>query len=107
VAVKKHIFASNAERAVWDKLLHRWGDRYSLYPNLPFLFVFNTNDLIDVTGFPQSPLTPFKVSDIEMQRLKKTSIDFTLCDAEDAPLVCVEFDGMQNGYNVGTKSLSE
>jgi hypothetical protein len=102
VAVKKHIFGSNIERTVWNKLHHRWGDRYSLHPNLPFLFVFDTHDLLDPTGLPERPPTPFKLSDIEVQRLKKTSIDYTFCDAEDAPLVCIEFDGMLDGYNLGT-----
>lgn len=28
-------------------------------------------------------------------------IDFTLCDKLDTPLVCIEFDGLQGGFNVG------
>ncbi len=102
VSVKRHVFGSNAERVVWDKLRRRWGDRYSLYPNLPFLMVFDTNNLVDVSAWPDARPAP-KVSAQEFGRLKKTSIDFTLCDGADTPLVCIEFDGMQEGFNVGTK----
>jgi len=33
--------------------------------------------------------------------LKKTSIDYTLCDELDKPIICIEFDGMQQGFNIG------
>ncbi len=102
MGVKTHVFGSNAERAAWDKLRRRWGDRYSLYPNLPFLMVFDTRNLVDVSAWPDSMPTP-QVSEQELNWLKKTSIDFTLCDVDDTPLVCVEFDGMQEGFNVGPK----
>ncbi len=36
-----------------------------------------------------------------MARLKKTSIDYTVCDENDTPLLCIEFDGLQDGFNVG------
>lgn len=102
MAVRKHIFGSKAERDAWDKLQARWGDRYSLYPNLPFLMVFDTKDLVDASAWPD-PMPTLQASEIELNRLKKTSIDFTLCDTEGMPLVCVEFDGMQEDFNVGPK----
>ncbi len=88
MGVKRHVFGSNAERAAYKKLQQRWGDSYSLYSNLPFLMVFDPKN---------------EVSSREFDHLKKTSIDFTLCDDSDKPLVCIEFDGMQDGFNVGTK----
>lgn len=90
MGVKQHVFGSNAERAVWYKLSRRWGDSHTLYPNLPFLMVFEMRALAGIT--PQ-----------ELGRLKKTSIDFTLCDATDKPLLCIEFDGLQDGFNIGAK----
>lgn len=101
MAVKQHVFGSNAERAAWDKLRRRWGDGYSLYPNLPFLMVFDTKGVVDVSAWPEVLPAPL-ISAQEFNRLKKTSIDFTLCDAAGKPLVCVEFDGLQEGFNVGT-----
>jgi hypothetical protein len=35
--------------------------------------------------------------------LKKTSIDYTLCDETDKPLICIDFDGIKDGFNVGTE----
>jgi hypothetical protein len=43
-----------------------------------------------------------KLSDPDIQRLKKTDIDFTFCDENYKPLLCIEFDGLQQGFNVGT-----
>lgn len=102
MAVRKHVFGSNAERAASAKLKQRWGDRFTLYTNLPFLMVFNTMNLVDISAWPDAKPMPH-ISDLDLGRLKKTSIDFTLCDANDAPLVCIEFDGMQEGFNVGTR----
>jgi hypothetical protein len=96
MGVKKHVFGSNAEREVWAKLRRRWGDKYSIYPNLPFLNVVDAKPLLNGSGNR-------RITEQEFNWLKKTSIDFTLCDEHDAPLVCVEFDGMQDGFNTGIK----
>lgn len=90
MGVKEHVFGSEKERRIWRKLSRRWGDSHTLYPNLPFLMVFDARTLVDIT--PQ-----------ELGSLKKTSIDFTLCDANDKALICIEFDGLQEGFNVGAK----
>ncbi len=102
MGVKKQVFASISERELYKKLSQRWGDRYRIYPNLPFLFVFDTENLID-WYIPAA----FMVSDADYARLKKTSIDFTICDDTDQPLLCVEFDGMQQGFNTGTQYHSK
>ena len=101
MGVKNHVFGSNAERDAWKKLQRRWGDKYSLYPNLPFLMVFDTKNLVDISAWPH--VAPITITEQDFGRLKKTSIDFILCDDTDKPLVCIEFDGMQDGFNVGTK----
>jgi hypothetical protein len=48
----------------------------------------------------------FSISKPDLQRLKKTSIDFTLCDASTRPLICIEYDGLEEGYNHGTSYCS-
>ncbi|MHB9129717.1 MAG: PDDEXK family nuclease [Armatimonadota bacterium] len=99
MGVKKQVFASLSERELYMKLCQRWGDRYRIYPNLPFLFVFDLDNLVDwYEDVPED----FTVSEADYARLKKTSIDFTICDDADQPLLCVEFDGMQQGFNTGT-----
>ena len=102
MAAKDTVFASKQERELWHKLKQRWGDRYTLYPNLPFLFAFDTKVLIDMNSWPEK-VQGLTISDVERNRLKKTSIDYTVCDAADKPLVCIEFDGLQDGFNVGTR----
>ncbi len=67
---------------------------------MPFLNIFETKTLIDFSAFP---LKSISIDDVELSRLKKTSVDYTLCDDSDKPLVCIDFDGYQEGYNVGTK----
>jgi hypothetical protein len=86
------------EKKCFRKLTATWGKDYNIYHNLPFLLVFNgKSDLLSET------LEPITLAEEEYELLKKTSIDFTICDKNDTPLVCVEFDGMQDGFNVGTK----
>lgn len=89
MGLKKRVFASRSEQANFYKLSRQWENRYRLYHNLPFLNVFEIYD-------HQPELT-----ELERSRLKKTSIDYTLCDEHDAPLVCIEFDGLQDGFNLG------
>lgn len=101
MGVKKQVFASAAERANYQKLQSRWGDKYNLYHNLPFLNVFDLHNLADISARPH--VSSLTISDIDQARLKKTSIDYVLCAKNnDAPLVCVEYDGIQDGVNVGT-----
>lgn len=98
MGVRKIVFGSREEKKYFTKLKETWGKEYNLYHNLPFLTVFTARDeLLDERGIP------FNISEEEFEKLKKTSIDFTLCDKGDRPLVCIEFDGLQSGFNVGRK----
>lgn len=99
MTVKKRVFASNAERENYYKLMRVWGDEYHLHHNLPFLNVFHGPVILDLS---ESPPKSVEISGEDYNRLKKTSIDYTLCTRDDEPLVCVDFDGMQEGFNVGT-----
>jgi hypothetical protein len=101
MGVKTTVFASKSERANFYKLCRVWGEKYRIHHNLPFLNVFNLDGLIDWTE-PYQPV-PLHIPDVDKNRLKKTSIDYTLCGNDDTPILCVEFDGMQQGFNVGAE----
>src|SRR5512132_2522439 len=105
MGVKKSVFASASEQRNYEKLYRQWGDKYRLYHNLPFLSVFDVSNLFD--GSDWQNLKEVKISNRDLQRLKKTSVDYTLCDAAGRPLVCVEFDGLQDGFNVGMDYYSD
>lgn len=110
MGINKQVFASNPERDNFYKLNHRWGDKYRLYHNLPFLNVFNTKGLVNpekinsFEGFAD-PTVPAEliIDDIDFNRLKKTSIDYTLCGDDERPILCIEFDGLKDGFNTGTE----
>jgi hypothetical protein len=103
MSVNESVFGSKSERRKFEKLSRRWGDEYQIYHNLPFLNVFSPSDLV---SWWESNPKEFSLDEIEMSRLKKTSIDFTLCDDADKPILCIEFDGLKSGYNVGAKYYS-
>lgn len=97
MGIRKTVFGSSLEKRCFRKLSETWGKDYHVYHNLPFLNVFTGR-----TELINDECQPFTLSDEEYDLLKKTSIDFTVCDKKDTPLVCVEFDGLQDGFNVGT-----
>lgn len=103
MAVKRSVFASNAERLNYLKLSRTWGDKFRIYHNLPFLNVFDLEDVIDFDLMQNFRFEALSMTQSEKEYLKKTSIDYTLCNENDEPLICVEFDGWQDGKNVGTK----
>src|SRR5262245_65791496 len=99
MGVKASVFASKAERENFYKMSRQWGEKWRLYHNLPFLNLFDLDNLFETAGFGKK--TRLVLSEVEKARLKKTSIDYTLCDPNDTPLLCVEFDGLNDGFNVG------
>lgn len=105
MSAKQNVFPSRSERENFQNLKKQWGKLYNIYPNLPFLNVFDSNNLFDFSNFRN--IHPFVISDNDINRLKKTSIDYTLCDEYDSPILCIEFDGIQDGYNVGDKYYPE
>lgn len=99
MGTRKTVFASRTEREHYLKLARNWAEGYNLYHNLPFLNVFTPNSLVDLGAFPPEP---FELDARDFARLKKTSIDYVLCDTDDAPLVAIDFDGLNEGFNVGS-----
>ena len=100
MSVKKSVFASKSDRENFTKLSREWAKKYNIYHNLPFLNVFDTSLLFDFSDWDK--LKQIQLSELEFSRLKKTSIDYTLCDFNDKPILCIEFDGLKQGINVGT-----
>lgn len=97
MGVRKIVFGSKEERKYFRKLRTTWGDKLNIYHNLPFLSVFTGREpLLDTKR-----LHIFKLTDSEYDLLKKTSIDYVICDKNDQPLSCIDFDGLQGGFNVG------
>lgn len=100
MAIKKSVFGSSTEKRNYYKLRRAWGKSFNIYHNLPLLNVIDISNNVDVDDPEKGPL---KVDDMQFNFLKKTSIDYTLCDKHDTPMLCIEFDGMQQGYNVKAK----
>jgi len=96
MAIRKSVFGSIDERQNFAKLMRTWGGTHNVYHNLPFLNVIAArDDLRDERG------QLFRVTEAEYDLLKKASIDYTVCTKQDAPVVGIEFDGLDDGVNVG------
>jgi hypothetical protein len=101
MGINTSVFPSKPEKKYFEHLKSIWGDKYHIYPNLPFLSVLNCENILDLS-VADAP-RPIKLKKIDIERLKKTSIDYTICDSSDKPVLCIEFDGIQQGVNIGTK----
>lgn len=87
MSLKKHIFDSHQEKKLFKHLNSIWRRSLNIYPQLPFTKIFNIETL--------------KIKPKEKDFLLKTNIDYTICDKEDKPLMCIEFDGLSKGFNRG------
>ncbi|MBD2252705.1 hypothetical protein [Nostoc parmelioides] len=115
MGVKNSVFASKSERYFYyDKLQRTWGHKYNIWHNLPYLNIFTTDNIIDISdytsrvclavlGYGESIKSSFvkliSISEKEKNILKKTSIDYTICNQKDEPILCIEFDGLGEGFN--------
>lgn len=90
--LKKSIFDGYNEKKLFKHLESMWKDNFNIYPQLPFSKIFDIDKLKNIN---------------ENQRnfLFKTNIDYTICDKEDKPLMCIEFDGWSHGYNRGSEHI--
>lgn len=87
MSLKKYIFDGYHEKELFKHLNSMWEDKFNVYPQLPFTKIFDIDTLT--------------ISRNERDFLLKTNIDYTVCDKEDKPLMCIEFDGWSRGYNRG------
>jgi hypothetical protein len=83
--IRKSVFGSAYERALYKALVTRWSDKLRIYPNLPFLNIIEVNE----SDVPSN----------ERNFLLKTSVDYTVCDESDQPLLSIEFDGIGEGFS--------
>ena len=83
--IKNTIFASKPEEKVFRSLESRWSPQFRLWPSLPLSTLFKLEDN-DVT-------------EKERQYFYSTSIDYTLCDSGNTPLLSIEFDGIGGGFS--------
>jgi hypothetical protein len=63
----------------------RWSPKLNIYPNLP---------LTNIIGGDSASLAPN-----EVRFLRSTSVDYTLCDRSDRPILSIEFDGLGEGFS--------
>lgn len=95
MSIKNCIFPSKSEKDNYEKLKSKWGAKLRIFHNQPFLNIFDIRDKINVW-----------ISKQEFDYLKSTSVDYVLCDNNDKPLLCVEFDGVGKGMNQGANYIS-
>jgi hypothetical protein len=93
VRVRNTIFDSSAERGLFTAIAGSWEPDYRVYPHLPF------SNLID--------LDPQRLAPAEISFLHKTSVDYTLTDASNVPLLSLEFDGLGQGYSHGPSYIEQ
>jgi hypothetical protein len=86
--VRTNVFGSRPEREAFERLKSRWSPRFEIYPNLPLANIFEV---------------PTNLTALEQNFFLKTSVDYTLCRPDGAPVLSVEFDGMGAGFSRGQK----
>lgn len=83
MGVRASVFGSRSEERGFRSIQHKWGDRYNLYPQLPFSAIFEPDHTIHDTS----------------NLFYKTSIDYTLCTKGNTALLAIDFDGMGHGFD--------
>jgi hypothetical protein len=85
MGVRDSVFGSKGERSLFRSLRAQWGNRFAIYPSLPFCQIIETRDL--------------SVTEDEQQFLFKSSVDYTLCEEDGRPVLSIEFDGLAGGFS--------
>lgn len=83
--VRSSVFGSASERLLYKALQTRWSEQLNLYPCLP---------LMNIIEVEQTKFAPN-----ETRYLRMTSVDYTLCDKSDRPMLSIEFDGLGEGFS--------
>lgn len=84
--LKESVFYSKSETVVFEQLLSQWSDRLRIYPNQ------GLSTIIEV-----SPDEFQKQSEFEFYL--KTSIDYSICNLDNTPILGIEFDGLGGGIS--------
>jgi hypothetical protein len=85
MAIRPTVFGSFNEKEMFYSIESLWQSRFSVYPQLPFCAVFELDNL--------------SLTEKEIDFLRKSSIDYTLCTKSGKPLLSIEFDGMGHGFS--------
>lgn len=85
MCLRNNIFDGFHEHNLYKQIKSEWNNYFNVYPQLPFTKIFDIESLA--------------VNEKEKDFLKKTNIDISICDKNDKPIMCIEFDGLCNGYN--------
>lgn len=91
MSIRKSIWDSQTEEKVYQQIKTNWSDMFNVYPQVPF------SKIIDVSRL--------NLSRDEEQFLYKTNIDYTICDKNDRPIMCIEFDGVGRGFSRSGKYI--
>lgn len=89
--IRNNAFANPYERESFYKLQHTFGAYWNVFHNLPFLNVLEPS--------PQER-RELGLTEDDFDYLKKTSIDYVVCDKTDKPIAAVEFDALRQGFNL-------
>ena len=81
---RSSILFSRKESLVLKSLEQRWAPQFRVYPNLPLSAVLD----VDTQTLDQR----------EKAFFYKTSVDYTICKASCEPVLCIELDGIGDGY---------
>jgi hypothetical protein len=76
MAIRKNVFGSESERKNFKSLVSKWSEHVRIYPNLPFSMIIDASDAL---------------SPNEERQLFKASVDYTLCDEKDRPILSIEW----------------
>lgn len=83
--IRSSVFGSASERLLYKALKTRWSEQLNIYPNLPFSNIIHAGES--------------QFAGNEIRFLRATSLDFTLCDTSDRPILSIEFDGLGEGFS--------
>jgi len=90
MAINESIFHYD-EGQLYHHLKTRWEKYLNIYAHVPPQEIFN--------------LSTLNINQEEKEFLFKSSIDYTICNKSDKPLMCIEFDGMCQGYSKNGKYI--
>lgn len=91
MALKPTVFGSLNEKELYFSINSIWQENFTVYPQLPFCAVFDIGNL--------------SLTDKEVDFLRKTSVDYTLCKKDGKPLISIEFDGLGHGFSKDGKYI--
>lgn len=103
MGVHQSVFSSDSERNQYKHVKANWGEKCVVYFDLPFLNVFNPENLFDYPSWHPPILITLEKKEIE--NLEKIIIPYTVCSSTGKPIFCVEFNRPLKTYEIGPAYL--